>query len=94
MPKAYWVTCHRQTKSPGRFAAFTKLACPAIQPAGGRFLVRASNAAKACESGLYDRTVVIEFENLAKALAAYDTSRPSGRAARTGRRCGPRPAHR
>jgi uncharacterized protein (DUF1330 family) len=29
--------------------------------------------AKTYESGLNDRTVVIEFENLAKAIAAYDT---------------------
>ena len=72
MPKAYWVICHRSTKSPERFAAFTKLAYPAIQAAGGRFLVRTSDVAKAYESGLYDRTVVIEFENLAKAKAAYD----------------------
>jgi uncharacterized protein (DUF1330 family) len=29
--------------------------------------------AKTYESGLNDRTVVIEFENLAKAIAAYGT---------------------
>ena len=73
MPKAYWVICHRSTKSLEKFAAFTKLAYPAIQAAGGRFLVRTSNVAKTYESGLNDRTVVIEFENLAKAMAAYDT---------------------
>ena len=73
MPKAYWVICHRSTKSLEKFAAFTKLAYPAIQAAGGRFLVRTSSVAKTYESGVNDRTVVIEFENLAKALAAYDT---------------------
>jgi len=72
MPKAYWVICHRSTNSPEKFAAFTRLAYPAIQAAGGRFLVRTSNVAKAYESGINDRIVVIEFENLAKALAAYD----------------------
>ena len=46
---------------------------PAIQAAGGRFLVRTSKVAKTYEYGLNDRTVVIEFENLAKAMAAYDT---------------------
>jgi uncharacterized protein (DUF1330 family) len=74
MPKAYWVICHRSTKSAEKFAAFTKLAYPAIQAAGGRFLVRTSNVAKTCEHGLNDRTVVIEFENLAAAMAAYDTA--------------------
>ena len=73
MAKAYLVICHRSTKSAEKFAAFTKLAYPAIQAAGGRFLVRTSNVAKAYEHGLNDRTVVIEFENLAKAIAAYDT---------------------
>jgi uncharacterized protein (DUF1330 family) len=73
MPKAYWVICHRSTKSAEKFAAFTKLAYPAIQAAGGRFLVRTSTVAKAYEHGLNDRTVVIEFENLAKATAAYET---------------------
>ena len=73
MAKAYWVICHRSTKSPEKFAAFTKLAYPAIQAAGGRFLVRTSNVAQTYESGLNERTVVIEFENLAKAMAAYGT---------------------
>ena len=72
MSKAYWVICHRSTKNLEKFAAFTRLAYPAIQAAGGRFLVRTSNVARTYESGLNDRTVVIEFENLAKALAAYD----------------------
>ena len=73
MPKAYWVICHRSTKSAKKFAAFTKLAYPAIQAAGGRFLVRTSKVAKVYESGIEERTVVIEFENLAAAMAAYDT---------------------
>jgi uncharacterized protein (DUF1330 family) len=73
MPKAYWVICHRSTKSAEKFSAFTKLAYPAIQAAGGRFLVRTSTVAKTYEHGINDRTVVIEFENLAKAMAAYDT---------------------
>jgi uncharacterized protein (DUF1330 family) len=74
MPKAYWVICHRSTRSAEKFAAFTKLAYPAIQAAGGRFLVRTSKVAKVYESGIEDRTVVIEFENLAAAKAAYETA--------------------
>jgi uncharacterized protein (DUF1330 family) len=73
MPKAYWVICHRSTKSAEKFAAFTKLAYAAIHAAGGRFLVRTSTVARTYEHGINDRTVVIEFENLAKAMAAYDT---------------------
>ena len=74
MPKAYWVICHRSTKSPEKFAAFTKLAYPAIQAAGGRFLVRTSKVAKTYEHGIADRTGVIEFDDLATAMAAYDTA--------------------
>src|SRR3977135_4359464 len=73
MPKAYWVISHLSTRSPEKFAAFTKLAYPAIQAAGGRFLVRTSKVARTYESGLNERTVLIAFENLAAALAAYDT---------------------
>ena len=73
MPMAYWVICHRSTKSAEKFAAFTKLAYPAILAAGGRFLVRTSKVAKNYEFGLNDRTVVIEFDNLARAMAAYET---------------------
>jgi uncharacterized protein (DUF1330 family) len=32
-----------------------------------------SNVAKTYEHGIKDRTVVIEFDNLAQAMAAYDT---------------------
>jgi uncharacterized protein (DUF1330 family) len=73
VPKAYWVICHRSTRSAEKFAAFTKLAYPAIHAAGGRFLVRTSQVAKTCEAGLNERTVLIEFDDLAAALRAYDT---------------------
>jgi len=73
MPKAYWVICHRSTKSPEKFAAFTRLAYPAILAAGGRFLVRTSKVAEVRESGIEDRTVVIEFDTLAAAKQAYET---------------------
>jgi uncharacterized protein (DUF1330 family) len=54
MPKAYWVICHRSTKRAEKFAAFTKLAYPAIVAAGGRFLVRTSEVAKTHEFRLND----------------------------------------
>jgi len=73
MSRAYWVICHRSTRSLDKFAAFTKLAFPAIQAAGGRFLARTSTPARVYERGLIERTVLIEFEGLATALAAYHT---------------------
>jgi uncharacterized protein (DUF1330 family) len=72
MAKAYWVVCYRAVKNPDKLAAYAKLAGPAIQAAGGRFLVRGTPA-KTYEGGLNQRTVVTEFESLAKATAAYDS---------------------
>ena len=38
MPKAYWISCYRQIIDPGKLAAYAKLAGPAIEAGGGRFL--------------------------------------------------------
>ena len=72
MAKAYWVVCYKSINNPDKLAAYAKLAAPAIQAAGGRFLVRGTPA-KTYEGGLNQRTVVTEFESLAKAIAAHDT---------------------
>lgn len=45
---------------------------PAIESAGGRFLIRA-NPAKTYEAGLNERVVLVEFDTLDKALATHDT---------------------
>jgi uncharacterized protein (DUF1330 family) len=72
MAKAYWVVCYRSVRNPDALAAYAKIAGPAVQAAGGRFLVRGTPA-KTYESGLNQRTVVAEFESLEKAIAAHDT---------------------
>ena len=72
MAKAYWVVTYRSIKNPDKLAAYAKLAGPAIQAAGGKFLVRGTPA-KVYESGLEQRTVVSEWESLEKAIAAHDT---------------------
>ena len=72
MPKAYLVTTYRSIKNPEALAAYAKIALPAMQAAGGRFLVRGMPA-KVFELGMNQRTVVVEFESLAKAIAAYDS---------------------
>jgi uncharacterized protein (DUF1330 family) len=71
MAKAYWIAFYRSIKNPDALAAYAKLAGPAIQAAGGRFLAR-GGAAKAYEAGLNQRVVVIEFESVEKAIAAHD----------------------
>ena len=72
MAKAYWVTAYRAIRDEQAFAAYAKLAAPAIQGAGGRFLVR-GQPALVYEGGLKQRVVVIEFENLERAMAAHDS---------------------
>jgi uncharacterized protein (DUF1330 family) len=72
MAKAYWVVTYRAIKNQDAFAAYAKLAAPAVQASGGRFIVR-GNPAKTYEAGMNQRVVVIEFDSLHKALAAHDT---------------------
>ena len=71
MAKAYWISCYRSIKNPDQLAAYAKLAAPAILAAGGRFIVRGP-AAKVYEQGILQRTVVVEFDNLAAANAVHD----------------------
>lgn len=72
MAKAYWVGCYRSISNPDALAAYAKLAGPSITAAGGKFLVRGTPA-KTYEAGLDQRTVVIEFESVAAAIAAHDS---------------------
>jgi uncharacterized protein (DUF1330 family) len=72
MLKGYWIACYRSVTNPARLAEYGKLAGPAIEAGGGRFLIRGI-AAKAYEAGLSQRTVVIEFDSLDKAVATYES---------------------
>ena len=71
MPKAYWVATYRSISNPDALAAYAKLAGPAIQAAGGRFLAR-GNAAQAYEAGSKQRVVIIEFPSVQAAQTAHD----------------------
>lgn len=73
MAKAYWVVTYRAIRNPEALAEYSKVAAPAVQAAGGRFIAR-GNAAKAYELGQTMRTVVVEFESLDKAVAAHDSA--------------------
>ena len=72
MAKAYWITCYRSISDQDALAAYAKLAGPAIQAAGGRFLVRGTPA-KTYEAGLNQRTVITEWDSVEKAMAAHDS---------------------
>ena len=57
MAKAYWIAFYRSISDPEKLAAYAKLAGPAIQAMGGRFLAR-GGVAKTYEAGLDQRTVM------------------------------------
>ena len=61
MAKAYWVVTYRNISNPDALAEYAKLAAPAIQAGGGRYLARGMPS-KVYEAGLNQRTVIIEFE--------------------------------
>ena len=78
MAKGYWITLYRSVSKPEALAEYARLATPAIEAGGGRFLVRGTPA-KVFEGGINDRTVIIEFESVAKAIETYQS--PAYRAA-------------
>ena len=73
MAKAYWITAYRSIAKPDALQAYAKLAAPALTAAGGRFLCRGVPA-KTMEQGLAQRTVLIEFDSVEQAVAAYNSA--------------------
>jgi uncharacterized protein (DUF1330 family) len=73
MAKAYWVSTYRAVLDTEKLAAYAKLAGPAITAGGGRFLAR-GEPAKVYEMGLMQRTVLIEFDSVAQAMATHDSA--------------------
>lgn len=72
MAKAYWISWYRGISNPAALAEYAKLAGPALLAQGGRTIVR-GNPAKIFEGGAAERTVVIEFDSVEKAIAAYES---------------------
>lgn len=72
MAKGYFVSIYRAIRDPDALAAYAKLAGPALSGHGGRFLARGMPA-KVFEAGIEQRTVVIEFDSVQQAIAAYES---------------------
>ena len=72
MAKTYWVATYRASHDPQRFAEYAKLAGPALQAAGGRFLARGSPA-QVYDNGVAQRVVLLEFDSVAQTRAAHDS---------------------
>ena len=72
MAKGYWLSAYRSIKNQEALALYAKLAGAAITGAGGRFVIRGMPS-KVFEAGVNQRTVVIEFDSVAKAIAVYES---------------------
>ncbi len=72
MAKGYWISCYRAVSDPAALGEYAKLAAPAILARGGRFLARGGTA-RTYESGLDQRTVVVEFDSVEQAVATYES---------------------
>ena len=72
MAKGYWITCYRAVTDEATLTNYARLARPAIEAHGGRFLARGIPV-KAYEFGLNQRLVIIEFESVKKAIEAYES---------------------
>ena len=70
MAKAYSVVTYKNISNPDSFAAYAQVAGPAIEAEGGRFIARGAPA-EILEGNNDNRVVVIEFESVQAALAAY-----------------------
>lgn len=73
MAKAFWVTTYHEIFDDNKLAQYAKLALPAIEAGGGKFIVRGMPE-KVYENGLMQRTVVIEFPDMAAAIATHDSA--------------------
>ena len=70
--KGYWVVCYRSVSNPATISEYAKLAGTALQALGGRVIV-GDKPAKTHEAGVDELVVVVEFEDLEKAIAAYES---------------------
>ena len=78
MKKGYWVVVYHSIKDPAKAAAYRAIVEPTLQAAGGRFVIRGMPS-RAFEKGQTERVVIVEFENVDKAIAVHDS--PEYRAA-------------
>ncbi|MBA3261735.1 MAG: DUF1330 domain-containing protein [Thermoleophilaceae bacterium] len=72
MAKAYWINTFRAIRDPKKLTEYIDLAGPAMRESGGHFLARGMPA-RAFEAGVLERTVLIEFDSVEDAVAAYES---------------------
>ncbi len=72
MKKGYIVSIYKEEVEENILLDYVKVAKSALEGAGGKFIVRGMPKTT-FEKGLNLRTVIIEFENINKAINAYNS---------------------
>lgn len=72
MPKAYWINTFRSVDDPAKLEAYAELAGSVMERFGGRFLARGLPA-RVFESAPMERTTLIEFQSVQRAVEAYES---------------------
>ena len=67
---AYWISIYQEISDEAKLQAYADLAGPALTAAGGVFVARGLPA-QTYEAGQETRTVIIEFDSVERAAAAY-----------------------
>jgi uncharacterized protein (DUF1330 family) len=70
MAKAYWIAFYNEVSDPKKLSEYARLAGPAIESGGGRFLARGVPA-QVYDEGKMERTVLIEFDSVEDAIAVH-----------------------
>jgi uncharacterized protein (DUF1330 family) len=70
--KGYWVIAWKAITDPAAVARYVPPATEAILAHGGR-VIAGGEPAKTYEQGVSSRLVIVEFESLAAAIAAYES---------------------
>ena len=71
-PQGYWVVAWRSISDQAAFERYVPPASAAILAHGGR-VIAGGMPAKAYEQGLPSRLVIVEFDSLPSAVAAYES---------------------
>jgi uncharacterized protein (DUF1330 family) len=72
MPKAY-VVVDIDVTDPDRYAQYRELAAPAVEAAGGRYLVRGGSTEVFEGDRVPNRVVILEFPDMDAARAWYES---------------------
>ena len=73
MAKGYWVTTYLSVSDPEALSRYAARATPVIEANGGRFVIRGIPA-RLFESAMAQRCVVVEFDSVERAVAAYESA--------------------